>query len=256
MSISDAARRNHDDLFGDRVSTLAGTDPDLVEYFDNFALDEVVSHGSLDLRTRLLVQLAALIGCQAQGEYRVVLAAALTSGVTPIEAKEVVYHAVAYLGVGRAYDFLGITNDVLTAHGVPLPLPRQSTTTPETRFDAGWAAQARILGEDDLAAMHANAPADEQHIQRWLTANCFGDNYTRGGLDLPTRELLTFVLLVAQGGCDPQVRSHVAGNLRVGHDRALLLDVLSQLVPYIGYPRTLNGLRALDEIAPPGPAEA
>ena len=251
MPISDAARRNHDQLFGDRESTAARTDPDLVEYFDNFAFDEVLSRGNLDLRTRLLVQLAALIGCQAQGEFRVILTAALTSGVTPAQAKEVVYHSVAYLGIGRVYDFLGITNEVLEAHGVSLPLPSQTTTTPETRFDQGWVAQARIIGEDRLADMHANAPADEQHIQRWLTANCFGDHYTRGGLDLATRELLTLVLLVAQGGCDPQVRSHVAGNLRVGHDRALLLDVLSHLVPYIGYPRTLNGLRALDEIAPP-----
>ena len=256
MPISDAARRNHDQLFGDRVSTLAQTDPGLVEYFDNFAFDEVISHGNLDLRTRLLVQLAALIGCQGQGEFRVLLSAALANGITPVEAKEVVYHAVAYLGMGRAYDFLAITNEVLTARGVELPLPDQSTTTPETRFDKGWVAQGRIVGEDRLADMHANAPADEQHIQRWLTANCFGDNYTRGGLDLQTRELLTFVLLVAQGGCDPQVRGHVAGNLRVGNGRAVLLDALSQLVPYIGYPRTLNGLRALDEIAPPGsPAE-
>jgi 4-carboxymuconolactone decarboxylase len=98
--------------------------------------------------------------------------------------------------------------------------------------------------------MHANAPADEAFIQQWLTANCFGDHYTRGGIDLVTRELLTFVLLVAHGGCDPQVRGHVAGNLRVGNGRAKLLDALAQLVPYIGYPRTLNGLAAVDEVAP------
>jgi 4-carboxymuconolactone decarboxylase len=42
----------------------------------------------------------------------------------------------------------------------------------------------------------------------------------------------------------------VAGNVRVGNGRAVLLDALSQLVPYIGYPRTLNGLAAINEIAP------
>ena len=251
MAISDVARRNHDELFGDQVSTWSRTDPDLVEYFDNFAFDEVVSHGNLAPRLRLMVQLAALIACQGHGEYEVILGAALAHGLTPTEAKEIVYHAVAYLGVGRVFDFLVITNDVLTERGVELPLPRQTTTTRETRFDAGWVAQERIVGEQRLTDMHANAPADEQHIQRWLTANCFGDHYTRGGLEFETRELLTFVLLVAQGGCDPQVRSHVAGNLRVGNDRAVLLDTLSQLVPYIGYPRTLNGLAALNAIAPP-----
>ena len=98
--------------------------------------------------------------------------------------------------------------------------------------------------------MYVEAPADEAFIQRWLTENCFGDHYTRGALDLVTHELLTFVLLVAQGGCDPQVRAHVAGNVRVGNSRAVLLDALSQLVPWIGYPRTLNGLAAVNEIAP------
>jgi 4-carboxymuconolactone decarboxylase len=73
---------------------------------------------------------------------------------------------------------------------------------------------------------------------------------TRGGIDLATRELLTFAILVAQGGCDPQVRGHVAGNLNVGNGRQVLIDVLTQLLPFIGYPRTLNGLRAVDDVVP------
>jgi 4-carboxymuconolactone decarboxylase len=85
------------------------------------------------------------------------------------------------------------------------------------------------------------------HIQHYLSGNCFGDHLTRGGIDLPTRELLTFSMLVALGGCEPQVKGHVAANLRVGNDRARLIDVLTQLLPFIGYPRTLNGLRAADE---------
>ena len=41
MAISEAAQRNHDELFPGHVSTLAVTDPELIEYFDNFAFDEV-----------------------------------------------------------------------------------------------------------------------------------------------------------------------------------------------------------------------
>ncbi|MGC3994837.1 MAG: carboxymuconolactone decarboxylase family protein [Propionicimonas sp.] len=250
MAVSDAARANHDRLFGDGVSNLSVTDPELVEYFGNFAFDEVLAHGDVDEHTRLLAVLAALVACQAQGECRVMLGAALTNGVSPVEVKELLYQAVAYLGIGKVLDFLHLTNDVLTARGVELPLPGQSTTTPQTRFDRGWDAQAQIVGEDRLQTMHSSARPEEKHIQDWLTANCFGDHYTRDGIDLVTRELLTFVLLVAHGGCDPQVRGHVAGNLRMGNDRHRLIDVLSQLVPYIGYPRTLNGLAAVNEVAP------
>jgi 4-carboxymuconolactone decarboxylase len=243
------AQHNHDQLFGNRLSTLSQTDPELIEYFDNFAFDEVFSHGALDPHTRLLVLLAAQIGCQAHTEYRVMLGAALDNGVSPVEAKEVVYHAIAYMGVGRVYDFLTITNETLTDRDVELPLPGQSTTTPETRFAQGWKAQEAVVG-DRLTQMHATATPDTKHIQNWLTANCFGDHYTRTGLEFATRELLTFVIIVAQGGCDSQARGHVAGNVRVGNSRDVLLDALSQLVPYIGYPRTLNGLAAINEIAP------
>jgi len=248
MAITEEARRNHDQLFPGHVSTLAQTDPELVEYFDNFAFDEVLRESTLDTRTRLMVQLASLIACQAPSEYRVMLGAALTVGVTPVEAKEILYQAVPYVGMAKVFDFLHATNDVLGDRGIELPLPGQSTTTPETRMEHGRAVQARIIGEDRVEQLYASAPADEQHIQRFLSANCFGDHLTRTGIDLPTRELLTFAMLVSLGGCEPQVKGHVAANLHVGNDRARLLDVLTQLIPFIGYPRTLNGLRVLDEL--------
>jgi len=43
----------------------------------------------------------------------------------------------------------------------------------------------------------------------------------------------------------------VTGNLKVGNDRTLLIDVVTQLLPYIGYPLILNALRAIDEVVPP-----
>jgi len=58
-------------------------------------------------------------------------------------------------------------------------------------------------------------------------------------------------MLISLGGCEPQVKGHVTGNLNVGNDRARLIDVVTQLLPYIGYPRTLNALRVIDEVVPP-----
>jgi 4-carboxymuconolactone decarboxylase len=242
------AQANHDELFPGHVSTLAVTDPELIEYFHNFAFDEVLRYGTFDSRTRLMVQLAALIACQALREYRVMLGAALTVGVTPVQAKEIVYQAVPYVGMGKVFDFLHATNDVLTARGVPLPLPGQSTTTPDSRMDKGLAVQKAIVGADRVDAMYAKAPADEIHLQRYLSGNCFGDHYTRSGVDLPTRELLTFAMLISLGGCEPQAKGHVSANLNVGNDRQTLLSVATQLLPFIGYPRTLTAVRLIDEV--------
>jgi 4-carboxymuconolactone decarboxylase len=245
---NERARKNHDALFPGHVSTLAVTDPELIETFDNFAFDEVLRHGNLDSRTRLMVQLAAMIASQALGEYRVMAGAALTVGVTPVEIKEIVYQAVPYVGMAKVFDFIHATNEVLTERGVALPLPGQSTTTPETRAEQGLAVQKQIIGSNVVEQLYAAAPADQQHIQRYLSANCFGDHLTRAGIDLPTRELLTFSMLVGLGGCDAQVKGHVAANLNVGNDRARLIEVVTQLLPFIGYPRALNGLRAIDEV--------
>jgi 4-carboxymuconolactone decarboxylase len=250
MVPNERAQKNHDELFPGHVSTLATTDPELIEIFDNFAFDEVLRHGHLDARTRLMVQLASMIASQALREYRVMLGAALTVGVTPIEIKEIVYQAVPYVGMAKVFDFIHATNEVLSERGIALPLEGQSTTTPENRAEKGLAIQKEIVGAEIVEKLHDTAPADQQHIQRYLSANCFGDHLTRTGIDVPARELLTFSMLVSLGGCEPQVKGHVAANLNVGNGRARLIAVLTQLLPFIGYPRALNALRVLDEVVP------
>lgn len=249
MAISAAAKSNDDQLFGDRVSALAQSDPELIEYFGNFVFGEVYADAArldetLDLHTRLMVQLAAILAAGGLAEFRVVA----NGGVSPVELKEIVYQSVAYVGMARAFDCLHAVNDVLTEAGVELPLPGQSASTPQTRLEHGKAVQGRIVGDDAMAARLTDTPADEVHFQRYLAANCFGDTVGRGGIDLEVRELLTFSVLVALGGADAQVRGHVNANLRVGNTRARLLAVLTVLVPFIGYPRTLNGLAALNDI--------
>ena len=250
MTISEVPRKNHAELFPGHVSTLKETDPELIEYFENFAFGEVLRYGSLDSKTRLMVQLASMIACQALREYRMMLGAALTAGVTPVEVKEIVYQAVAYVGMAKVFDFIHATNDVLTEREIQLPLEGQSTTTPESRAERGLAVQKEIVGADVIDQMYSSASEDEIHFQRLLSANCFGDNYTRTGIDLRTRELLTFAMLISLGGCEPQAKGHAAANLNVGNDRQLLLAVITQLLPFIGYPRTLNALRVIYEVAP------
>ncbi len=246
-ALRDDARRNHDALFPNQVSTLQQTDPELIELFDNWAFGELLEDPTLDVRTRLLVQLAAMIACGATSEYRVMLGAALGVGVTPVEVKELVYQAVPYVGMARVFDFLHVTNALLTELGVALPLPPQSTTTPETRFERGLAVQRRALGAATVARLSTESPADQLHLQRHLSANCFGDYLTRTGLELKVRELLTLSMLASLGGCEPQLAGHVAANLAVGNDRAVLISAVTHLLPFIGYPRALNALRVITQ---------
>jgi len=247
MAISETARKNHGLLFPKHQSTLQATDPELVEVSDNFAFDEVLAYGTLDTKTRLMVILGSLIAQQAVSEYKVMLGGALNVGVSPVEVKEIVYQAVPYVGIAKVYDFIHATNEILVSRGFKLPLDGQSTTTPETRFAKGLALQKEIFGAR-IEAMRREAPADQQHIQKLLSANCFGDYLTRTGVEIKTRELLTFSMLLSLGGCESQLKGHIQGNINIGNGKDVLLSVVTQLIPYVGYPRALNAIRCLNDI--------
>ena len=219
-------------------------DPEFSERMEAF-LQEVRSEPGQELpaRTRSLAVLAALLGCQGLDEFRRALSEALEAGLAPVEVKEVVYQAVDYLGIGRVRPFLTAVNEILLARGVALPLPGQATTTMEDRLQKGEQAQVDIFGEGMRGAWK------QGHVNRWLAANCFGDSYTRGGLDLKDREMITFCFLAAQGGCEPQLTAHAGGNMNLGNDEAFLTRVVSQCLPYIGYPRSLNALACVRKAA-------
>lgn len=247
MAISETAEKNHEQLFPNQVTTLKVTDPELVEVFENFAFDEVLCYGNLATNTRLMVILVSLIAQQTLSEYKVMLGAALNVGVTPVEVKEIVYQAVPYLGIAKVFDFIHATNEILEGRGIKLPLEGQSTTAPETRLEKGLELQKTIFG-GVIDKMYQEAPANQLHFQKYLSANCFGDYVTRTGLDIKTRELLTFSMILSLGGCEPQLKGHIQGNLNVGNDKEVLLSVVTQLLPYVGYPRALNAIRCVNEV--------
>ena len=250
MAITKCSREYHEKMFPGYLSSLLETDPEFIERFDNFAFDEVINEEGqgLEDRTRFMAILAALLGCQGVDEYRAMLPAAMNFGVAPVEIKEIVYQAVDYLGIGRVFPFLKVTNEVLTEQGIQLPLEGQANTTMEDRLEKGIQAQVDIFGEG-MMEFYKSGPQESRHINRWLAENCFGDFYTRNGLDYCQREMITFCFLAAQGGCEPQLISHAAANMKLGNDRRFLIRVISQCLPYIGYPRSLNALQCVNKAA-------
>lgn len=246
MEISEFSKNYQEKMFHGYKSSFVETDPEFIERFNNFAFDEVIKQNNLDDKTRFMAILATLIGCQGIDEFKVMVPAALNFGVTPVEIKEIVYQAVAYLGMGRVYPFLKGINEILEKNKIKLPLESQATTTMETRLEAGVQTQVDIFGEQ-MRDFYKSGKEDEKHINYWLASNCFGDYYTRKGLDYKQREMITFCFLAAQGGCEPQLTSHAAANMKIGNDRKFLISIISECLPYIGYPRSLNALRCVNE---------
>ena len=249
INLTNAAIKNHEELWPGYESKAKQTDPELIEIFDNFAFDEVIKYGNLDTKTRVMMIMGSTIAQGALTEYKLFVNGAFNVGVTPVEIKEILYQSVAYVGVAKVIDFIYAANEILKERGIELPVKGQSTTTPETRMEKGLALQKDIFG-DIIDKMYEQSPKNQLHIQKYLSANCFGDYQTRTGLDAKTRELLTFSMLISMGGTESQVKGHILGNVKVGNDKETLLSVTTQLLPYIGYPRTLNALKCLNEVIP------
>ena len=227
------------------LSEFDKTDPEFAKFFGGFALNEAVSETKLDDRTRYMAILSALLGCQGVDTFKAVLPYALDAKLTPVEIKEIIYQATAYLGIGRTFSFIKAANEVFEAKNISLSLPEGSTTTSENRIEKGNQSQVDIFGEG-IRGFQNSGSEETRHINRWLAGNCFGDYYTRKGLNYQEREMITFCFIAAQGGCEPQLTAHAKGNMNVGNDKAFLIDVVSQCLPYIGYPRSLNAITCIN----------
>lgn len=249
MNRVELSKKKFEELFGKHTGPLAETDLDLQEMLNRFIFGEVFYDGNLPDKMRELITIVVLTTNQNLEQLKAHIWAALNVGVSPVEIKEAVYQCAPYLGFPKTLNAIQQVNEVFKAGNISLPVESQKQVTEETRFDKGLIEQKSIFG-DVIDQMHQNAPNNQKHIQNYLSAFCFGDIYTRSGLDLKTRELLTLCILSALGGCESQVKSHVFGNLNVGNDKNTLLEALTQCLPYMGFPRTLNAVACINEVMP------
>lgn len=244
------AEKNMRKFLGEADSSLSSTDPDFAAMRDRLVYGEIAEHGTLTDKQRALITLVVLTSSQTLDDLKSQVSAALRVGATPVEIKEAMYQCAPYIGFPKTEAALRMVNEVFTANNIQLPVESQNTVTESSRYAEGLKVQKSIFG-DAIDTMHQTAPANQLPIvQNYLSAFCFGDVYTRKGLDLKTREILTFSIISALGGCDSQVRSHVQGNVAVGNTKENLIDTLAQSLPYIGFPRTLNALACVNAVIP------
>ncbi|WP_223595630.1 carboxymuconolactone decarboxylase family protein [Neobacillus bataviensis] len=236
-------------LFGGGVTAAHATDPDFQDILSHFIFGEVFYQGNLDDNLRELITLVVLTTNQTLSQLKAHVSAALNVGLTPVEIKEAVYQCAPYIGFPKTLNAVSQVNEVFKAKNIALPIESQKQVDENNRFNKGLAVQVEIFGEV-IAKMRENAPENQKHIQDYLSAFCFGDFYTRRGLNLKTRELLTLCIITALGGAEGQVKAHVQGNKNVGNDKETLITALTHCLPYIGFPRTLNALAYVNEMIP------
>lgn len=219
-------------------------DKELRAVMDNFMQNEVPAATPLvEKREVELIRLVSLVTQQSGALLQEEVATALAQGLAPEEILEAIYQCAPYTGFPRTVDAVEIARGVFKAKNVKVDENR-ATVTAQSRLEAGADAQGTLFGQT-FRDMAKNGKSGMPTINYFLASNCFGDYYTRKGLDLNTRELLTMAILVNLG-TEPQLKAHIGANLKI-RTAEYVEQAIYNCLPYCGYPRTLNALRLLKE---------
>lgn len=253
MDRIELCKKNYTTLFGGEALTGQGTDPEMMDILQKFIFGEVFRTGELDIKTREMITCVTLATMQTLPQLKAHAGAALNVGVTPVELREAIYSCAPFIGFPKTLNALTVINEVFKERGISLPLEKQGTVTEENRHEKGAAVQERLYPGGISQVMEDIPGKMGDDVERFLTEYCFGDMYTRGGLDLKTRELLGYCVLTTLGA-DSQLRSHFQGNLNAGNSKETVVAAVIQCLPYIGFPPAIKALKIIKEASAVSPA--
>lgn len=220
------------------------SDPEFDNIMKNFIAKVESRAKLLSNKQKELIKIVSLVTQRSRVLLAEEVEKALSLVLTPVEMKEAIYQCTPYAGFIATTEALSIVNEVFEKNNIDFPLQKQSTVTQTTVFEKGLDAQTIIFGDS------MRTVADDENTPNpyyYLITNCFGDYYTREGLDLQTREMLTLCILINLG-TESQIKSHIQGNINIGHDKDFIEEMIYQCLPYAGYPRILNALNCFNEV--------
>ena len=247
---AEAAKAATQDMFSKNNPTNIKDEPELSAISERFIYNDINKQIKMSTAQQELLTIVVLTANNTPDDIPAHVQGAIKAGASAEQVHESVIHCTPYIGLPKAKAAIERVNKALELLHIKTPCAPAGTTTDDTRYEAGLAVQRAIFGAEHIDKMNDSAPADQKHINYNLSANCFGDYYTRKVLDVKERELVTFTAIVTLGGCEPQAKAHASANIAVGNTRQDLLDALTIALPYIGYPRTLNGLACVNAVAP------
>ncbi|HIV74563.1 MAG TPA: carboxymuconolactone decarboxylase family protein [Candidatus Pseudogracilibacillus intestinigallinarum] len=98
-------------------------------------------------------------------------------------------------------------------------------------------------GHMDIGAGFKDLAPD---LEDFVVEFAFGDIYGREGIDPKQKVLVTMASLVAQG--IPQIEMHVKTGIKVGLTPEEIVGAIIHILPYAGFPKVLNGLKAVQKV--------
>lgn len=244
MTRSDICKKNYEKLFNSDWNPNVGSDPEMMAILQKYIFGEVFTVGNLDMKTREMLTVTSLAVQQTLPQLKAHINAALNVGVTPLEVRETLYQCAPFIGFPKTLNAIGVMNEVFKERGIETPLEMAGTTDEKSRFEKGAAIQKPLYGDEISKALEGLPENMGEDVARFLTEFCFGDIYTRKGLDVKTRELLIISILVTTGDTET-LKSHVKGALKAGNSKEIITAAIIQCLPYVGFPNAIAALKCL-----------
>ena len=247
MTRTDICKENYRTLFKGEALSTENSDPEMLAILQKYIFGEVFTVGELDIKTREMITVTSLAVQQTLPQLKAHINAALNVEANPVELREAIYQLAPFIGFPKTLNALGVLNEVFKERGIKTPLKSTITVKEEERFIKGQSIQQPLYGDEIKQSLKDLPDNMGDDVAKFLTEVCFGDFYTRDGLDLKTRELLMLSALVTTGNT-LTLKSHIKGNLKAGNSKETITAAIIQCLPYVGFPNTLSALRTLKEV--------
>jgi len=115
------------------------------------------------------------------------------------------------------------------------------------RFQRGTEKINELMKNADqniLKGLGKTAPDLANYVLEFV----FGDLYSRPGLELKTKQMLTITILATLGNAKPQLAYHINCGLNIGISRQEIVDILTHVSGYAGFPAAINGIATAKEV--------
>jgi 4-carboxymuconolactone decarboxylase len=116
-----------------------------------------------------------------------------------------------------------------------------------SRFEKGMEVRRSVLGGEYVDKAMENADEFNNPLQELVTEYCWGEIWTRPGLDKKQRSLINLGILTALNR-PHELKTHIKGALRNGCTKEEIREVLLQCVIYCGVPAGVDSFRIAKDV--------
>jgi 4-carboxymuconolactone decarboxylase len=115
------------------------------------------------------------------------------------------------------------------------------------RFDDGHQVRCDVMGAERINNVMKNADAFTRPMHNLITEYCWGEIWTRPGLDRRTRSLMNLAMLAALNRPN-ELKLHIVGALNNGVTKEEIMECFLQVAIYAGVPAGLESTNMANEI--------